>query len=98
MGIMPEQREEMFLGDIFLYYRMYQKRQAKEWERARFLAWYSVLPYQKEGSKSTPFDVMKLETDPTEEQMKEWELERANERNEEIERILQLHRERGRNV
>jgi hypothetical protein len=38
MGIMPEQRDNMFLGEIFLYYRMYQKRQAKEWERARFLA------------------------------------------------------------
>ena len=93
---MPEQREEMFLGDIFLYYRMYQKRQAKEWERARFLAWYSVLPYQKEGSKSTPFDVMKLETDPTEDEYRElqaqWEIDEALE----TKRIIKAHEDRGR--
>ena len=98
MGIMPEQRDDMFLGDIFLYYRMYQKRQAKEWERARFLAWYSVLPYQKEGSKSTPFDVMKLDTDPTEEELKEWDEARRLEEIDEVKRIIQAHKDNGRQV
>ena len=95
---MPEQRDDMFLGDIFLYYRMYQKRQAKEWERARFLAWYSVLPYQKEGSKSTPFDVMKLETDPTEDEMRDMQEQWKIDEELETKRIIQAHKDRGRQV
>lgn len=95
---MPDERGDWFLGDIFLYWRMYLKRQAREWERARFLAWYSVLPYQKEGSKSTPFDVMKLETDPTEEELKEWDEVRRLEEIDEVKRIIQAHKDNGRQV
>ena len=51
---------------------MYNMRQAKDWERFRFMAWYSTLPYRSKGDSSSPYDIMKLETDPGEDDMKSY--------------------------
>lgn len=48
-------------------YRGYHMRETRQWERARFIAWYGSLPYLKKGTVMQPEDIMTLPTDPSEE-------------------------------
>ena len=98
MGINPDERGDWFLGDIFLYWRMYQRKQAREWERTRMLAFYFTRCFDSKNSIKTPFQMFKLETDPSEEDWREWEEDRKQEEITEVKRILQAHKDRGRQV
>lgn len=65
---MPDQYYDLTIGEILRHYRCYQKRESYQWERARFIAWFGSLPYLKKGSSMQPEDIMKLPTDPTDEE------------------------------
>lgn len=65
---MPDQYYDLTIGEILRHYRGYQKRESHQWERARFIAWFGSLPYLKKGSSLQPEDIMKLPTDPNEEE------------------------------
>jgi hypothetical protein len=78
-------------GELFRLYRMYNIRQAKEWERARFVAWFSTLPYRSKGDNSSPYDIMKLETDPDEEELKKYQ----DREHEEALELIREYKERG---
>lgn len=65
---MPDQFYDLTIGEILRHYRGYQKRESFQWERARFVAWFGSLPYLKKGSSMQPEDIMKLPTDPTDEE------------------------------
>lgn len=65
---MPDQYYDLTIGEILRHYRGYQKRESFQWERARFVAWFGSLPYLKKGSSMQPEDIMRLPTDPTEEE------------------------------
>ena len=56
-------------GEILRYYRGYQLRQTKEWERVRFLAWYGILPFDTKKSLPSPHSIMRLDIDPDDEQI-----------------------------
>lgn len=88
---MPEVYYDLTPGELFRMYRMYNIRQTKEWERARFIAWYGTLPYRKKNDSSTPYDVMKLDTDPTEEDLARMREEEA----EEAKRIIEMYKSKG---
>lgn len=66
---MPDQYYDLTIGEILRHYRCYQKRESYQWERTRFIAWYGSLPYLKKGTIMQPEDIMKLPTDPSEEEM-----------------------------
>lgn len=65
---MPDQYYDLTIGEILRHYRAYQKRESFQWERARFIAWFGSLPYLKKGSSMQPEDIMKLPTDPSNEE------------------------------
>lgn len=65
---MPDQYYDLTIGEILRHYRGYQKRESFQWERARFVAWFGSLPYLKKGSSMKPEDIMRLPTDPSEEE------------------------------
>lgn len=65
---MPDQFYDLTIGEILRHYRGYQKRESHEWERSRFIAWFGSLPYLKKGSSVQPEDIMKLPTDPSDEE------------------------------
>lgn len=65
---MPDQYYDLTIGELLRHYRGYQKRESLQWERARFIAWFGSLPYLKKGSNLQPEDIMRLPTDPTEEE------------------------------
>lgn len=95
MGILPNDADDMTVGDILMYYRMYKIRQSKEWERFRFVAWFNAKLYDDKNKLPTPQSILSLITDPDEREL----AESIREQNEaEIERILELHRQKGRNV
>lgn len=89
--MLPDAVHDLTPGELFRLYRMYNMRQSKEWERARFVAWYGTLPYRKKNDSSTPYDVMKLETDPTEEELEQMRLDEAAE----AMRIVEMYKSKG---
>jgi len=91
MGVMPDIMLKLTPGEILRYYRGYQLRQTKEWERARFLAWFVVRPHDSKNSLPTPYSIMELETDPSAEEIE------AMKRSEEDEAlaIIKQYKERG---
>jgi hypothetical protein len=78
-------------GEVFRMYRMYHIRQSKEWERVRFLAWYSSLPYRSKGDNSSPYEIMELETDPDEQEKKSY----YEKEQEEALQLIREYKERG---
>lgn len=65
---MPDQYYDLTIGEILRHHRGYKKRESHQWERARFIAWFGSLPYLKKGSSLQLEDIMKLPTDPTDEE------------------------------
>lgn len=61
----------MTIGEIFRYYRNYNIRQSKDWEKHRFVAWFGSLPYRSKTDSSTPYDIIKLITDPSQDEINE---------------------------
>ena len=66
-------------GEVFRYYRGYQMRQTREWERARFLAWFGVRPHDSKNSLPTPYSIMELETDPKPDDIKAMQMDEEQE-------------------
>lgn len=91
LGYLPDVVLDLTPGELFRLYRMYNVRQSKEWERARFVAWYGSLPYRGKSDHTTPYDIMKLETDPTEEDL---QMMRKQEEEEAL-AIIRSYKERG---
>lgn len=92
---MPDQYFDLTIGEIIRHYHGYQIRESKQWERARFIAWYGSLPYQKKGSNIQPEDVLKLPTDPTKEEKELLRQEREREANEMIQQVFENYRKMG---
>lgn len=91
LGVKWAELDHITPGELFRLYRMYNVRQAKDWERFRFIAWYSTLPYRSKGDSSSPYDIMKLETDPGEDDMKSY----RQREHEDALQILKEYKERG---
>lgn len=95
---MPEQYYGLTIGEILRHYRGYQKRESHQWERARFIAWFGSLPYQKKGSGLQLEDIMKLPTDPTDEEKEIIRQEREAEMKEAVAKVFESYRKMGYNV
>lgn len=80
------------------YYKGHQLRETYQWERARFIAWFGSLPYQKKGSNMQMEDIMKLSTDPTDEEKEIIRQEQANELKRSTEAVFEHYRKMGYNV
>lgn len=78
-------------GEVFRYYRGYQIRDAKEWEKIRFLAWFVIRPHDSKNSLPTPYDIMPLITDPSEDEIKGMRSSEADE----AKRIIEEYKRRG---
>jgi hypothetical protein len=92
---MPDEYYDLTVGEILRHYRGYQIRESKQWERARFIAWFGSLPYQKKNTRSEPEDIMKLPTDPTQEEKEAMRKERENEVREAYKRVIESYRAMG---
>lgn len=92
---MPDQYYDLTIGEILRHHRGYQIRESKQWERARFIAWYGSLPYQKKNSRVEPEDIMKLPTDPTPEEKEIMRKEREQEMREAYQKVLESYRQMG---
>lgn len=95
---MPEQSYDMTIGEIVRHHRGYQKRESYQWERARFIAWYGSLPYLKKGAMMQPEDLMRLPTDPTDEERIELRKEQEKAERAALETVLETYRQMGYNV
>lgn len=89
---MPDKMLTLTPGEILRYYRGYQLRQTREWERARFLAWFVVRPHDSKNSLPTPYSIMELETDPS---VEEIEAMKKNEEDEAL-AIIRQYKAEGR--
>jgi hypothetical protein len=92
---LPDQYYDLTIGEITRHYKAYQTRESKEWEKVRFLAWFGSLPYMKKNSHIQPEDIMKLKTDPTEEEREIMRLEREREADEYIKKVFENYRSLG---
>lgn len=95
---MPDEYFDLTISEILRHYRGYQTREAHQWERARFIAWYGSLPYQKKNSRSLPEDILKLPTDPTEEERAIMQQEQEQEMKEAVIAVFESYRKMGYNV
>lgn len=95
---MPDQYYDLTIGEILRHYRGYQKRESYQWERARFIAWFGSLPYLKKGSSMQPEDIMKLPTDPTDEERALIQKEREEEMKQAMQAVFESYRQMGYNV
>lgn len=92
---MPDQYYDLTVGEILRHYRGYQKRESFQWERARFIAWYGSLPYLKKGANLQPEDIMKLPTDPTEEEKLIIQQEQVKAAQEAMDAVFETYRSMG---
>lgn len=95
---MPDQYYDLTIGEILRHYRGFQLRETYQWERARFIAWFGSLPYQKKGSNMQMEDIMKLSTDPTEEEKEEIRKEEAERMKHAMDAVFESYRKMGYNV
>lgn len=95
---MPEQYYDLTISEILRHNRAYQKREAHQWERARFIAWYGSLPYLKKGVHMEPEDIMSLPTDPTDEEKAVLRQEQERLTNEAMNAVFETYRQMGYNV
>lgn len=95
---MPDQYYDLTIGEILRHYRGYQKRETHQWERARFLAWFGSLPYLKKGSNMQPEDIMKLSTDPTDEEKAIMIAEQQAAAEEAMDAVFETYRQMGYSV
>jgi hypothetical protein len=95
---MPDQYYDLTVGEILKHYRGYQKRESYQWERARFIAWFGSLPYQKKGAGLQVEDIMKLPTDPTDEERELIRKEQEIEAKEAMVKVFESYRKMGYNV
>ena len=95
---MPDQFYDLTIGEIMRHHRGYQMREVHQWERARFIAWFGSLPYQKKGANIQLEDIMTLPTDPTAEEREVIRQEQIAKERETIETVLQTYRQMGYNV
>lgn len=95
---MPDQYFDLTVGEILRHYRGYQLRDTKQWERARFIAWFGALPYDSKNRLREPYDVMKLPTDPTDEERRIMQEERVQEMKDAARTMLDHYRQMGYNV
>jgi hypothetical protein len=95
---MPDQYYDLTVGEILRHYRGYQIRESYQWERARFIAWFGSLPYQKKGSNIQLEDILKLPTDPSDEEKEVMRVEQLARDKEAVEAVLDAYRQMGYNV
>lgn len=95
---MPDQYYDLTISEILRHYHGYQKRESYQWERARFIAWFGSLPYQKKGTSIQPEDIMQLPTDPTEEEKEIIRKEREEEMKLAMLQVFDSYRKMGYNV
>lgn len=95
---MPDQYYDLTIGEILRHYRGYQKRESYKWERARFIAWYGSLPYLKKGASMLPEDIMRLPTDPTEEEREIIRQKQEEVAKEAMQKVFEHYRQLGYNV
>lgn len=95
---MPDQYYDLTIGEILRHYRGFQLRETYHWERARFIAWFGSLPYQKKGSNMQMEDIMKLATDPTDEEKQEMRKEEAIRTKQAMDAVFEQYRKMGYNV
>lgn len=95
---MPEQYYDMTVGEILRQYLGYELREVKKWERSRFIAWMGALPYDTKKRLREPYDIMKLPTDPTDEERRIMQEERLVEMKEAARAMLLHYRSMGYNV
>lgn len=98
LSFMPDEYYDLTIGEIRRFYRVYQKRETYQWERARFIAWYGSLPYLKKGSMMEPEDIMRLSTDPTDEEKAIAKMEQEQKEREAIIAVFETYRQMGYNV
>lgn len=53
----------MTYKEVMNYGAGYFKRSEDEWKRARFIAFYSIIPHAKKGKIKKPEDLIKLPSD-----------------------------------
>lgn len=66
-------------------------RQTREWERARFLAWFIVRPHDSKNSLPTPYHILELETDPSSEDIRNMQVDEEKEALD----IIKQYKEKG---
>lgn len=98
LGLLPREYYDLTISEIENAYWGYQIRQAKEWERARFMAWMGSLPYRDSKKPYTQYDVMELMTDPTEEELKEVAVQKQLEYDMQVEKMYEYYKSLGYNV
>lgn len=98
LQLMPDQFYDLTIGEIFRHYRGYQIRESYQWERARFIAWFGSLPYQKKGSNMKLEDIMTLPTDPSEEEKELIRIEQEAEMKDAVLKVFESYRKMGYHV
>jgi hypothetical protein len=96
--LLPEQYYDLTIGEILRHYRGYQTRESYQWERARFIAWFGSLPYQKKGSNMKLEDIMTLPTDPTDEEREIIRQGQEAEMKDAVLKVFESYRKMGYNV
>lgn len=78
MNYLPDEANDLTVGEIMRYYRGGQVRQSRSWEQTRELMF---LIYRALGSKGTKdvYDFLPLMTDPTETERAEMKAEKEEE-------------------
>jgi len=98
LNILPNEFYDLTLSEIENYYYAYQIRQSKEWEKTRFLAYISSIPYRDKNKPFTQYDLLELMTDPTDEEKKEMAEEQRKENDKAIAAIFEHYKSQGYNV
>ena len=94
MNYLPDQADDLTVGEIQKYYRGYQMRQARSWEETRE---FMFMVYRALGSKGAKdvYEFLPLMTDPTEEERRVMKEERAKEAIEQYNNIINYWQSKG---
>lgn len=94
MNYLPDEADDLTVGEIKRYYRGWQVRQSRSWEQTRELMF---LIYRALGSKGTKdvYEFLPLMTDPTDAERAEMKAEKEKQLIEEGNNILNYWQSKG---
>lgn len=88
----------MTYREFVLRVKAFERLESKEWERFRWLGLKVLEPYLEKNSKVTVYDLMRLSTDPTEEELKQMQEERQKVTGLKLQELKEKLRLKGFNV
>jgi hypothetical protein len=95
LNLLPNQYFDMTIGEILRHWNGYETRNSKSWERARFIAWVGAQPYAGKGQLKEQYDLLRLPTDPTEEERTEMRKDAEEEMKNAARKIFEHYKQMG---